>query len=79
MLVTSVSLVALACDLTCKGGFLPLLCVRNVFVPVFAVLNVLDAKIKCPDILNNDIGTITIGTESFDGPNTALCERPVAA
>ena len=55
------------------------MCVRNFLVCVFAVLDVLDVKIKCPDILNNDIGTITIGTESFDGPNTALCERPVAA
>ena len=55
------------------------MCVRNFLVCVFAVLDVLDVIIKCPDILNNDIGTIAIGMESFDGPNAALCERPLTA
>ena len=48
------------------------------FVGVCGVV-FLDATIKCPDILNLDVGTIVIGTESFDGPNAALCERPAAA
>ncbi|CAM9912938.1 unnamed protein product [Scytosiphon promiscuus] len=33
---------------------------------------------SCPDILNNDVGTITIGTESFLGPSAGLCERSAA-
>ena len=30
---------------------------------------------KCPDIENNDEGAVQIGTETFTGLNTDLCDR----
>ncbi|CAM9959551.1 unnamed protein product [Pylaiella littoralis] len=34
---------------------------------------------QCPDILNSDVGTIVIGTETITGPSDNLCERAATA
>lgn len=53
------------------------LAVSLVFVDGVAY-DVFDVKQQCPDILNNDVGTLVIGTETIIGPSDSLCERTAA-